>query len=221
VGDPATDVATAVVSMSAAHPEGRDDEYVAWHLLDHLPEQYRLPGLRLGQRWRSTPELRAARAASEPPYDAVDHVVQYQFGEPVGPALDAFFALGAELHAAGRMPISLPSVQLGGWDLSEVAAAERVLVDAAVVPWRPATGAYLVIEAEAGTPLAALAAVPGVAGGWRYAGTGDRHERLASTAGHVLTVCWLDEQPVEVAAAIAQVLGGNPLLAAPFGMPTP
>ena len=83
------DVAASVVSMSMRHADGLDAEYLRWHVLDHLPEQFRLVGLRSGQRWVSTPACRARRAASEPPYDAVDHIVQYLFAEPVGDAFDA------------------------------------------------------------------------------------------------------------------------------------
>ena len=51
------DVAAAVVSMSQRHPDGQDAAYLEWHMLDHLPEQYRLRGLRHGQRWVSTPAM--------------------------------------------------------------------------------------------------------------------------------------------------------------------
>ncbi len=82
------DVAASVVSMSRRHAEGHDAEYLEWHMLDHLPEQYRLPGLRLGQRWVSTPACRQARLVSEAPYADVDHVVQHLFAEPVDVGLD-------------------------------------------------------------------------------------------------------------------------------------
>ena len=35
-------VRTIFVSMSARHPDGADAEYLAWHTLDHRPEQHRL-----------------------------------------------------------------------------------------------------------------------------------------------------------------------------------
>jgi hypothetical protein len=218
------DVVVSVVSMSQRHADGEDAAYLRWHLLDHLPEQYRLAELRSGQRWVSTPSCRAARAASEPPFEAVDHVVQYLFAEPVGPGLDHFFALGGALHRAGRMPIALPRVQVGGWRLDGAQAAHRALVGAAVLPWRPARGAYLLVErsTDAAAHLDALVAVDGVAGAWRWVGASP-HERLEGTEGLTLTVCYLDDDPVEVAATLAPVLadrwaGGGvvPLLAAPF-----
>jgi hypothetical protein len=46
------DVTTLFVSMSARHPEGRDADYLAWHSLDHRPEQHRLPALRASFRMR-------------------------------------------------------------------------------------------------------------------------------------------------------------------------
>ncbi len=222
------DVTTAVVSMSARHQAGDDAAYLEWHVLDHLPEQYRLDGLRLGQRFVSTPACRAARAASVEPFDAVDHIVQYLFAGPMERSLDPFFTLGGALRQAGRMPIGLPRVQVGGWDVDRTAAAERALVGAAVVPWRPAAGAYIVVErVDPGVGLddhlAALTSVDGVAGVWRYSGVEGRHLRLESTAGLILTVCYLDGPPVEVAAAVGAVLRSRwaeravtPLLAGPF-----
>jgi len=228
------DAAAAVVSMSSRHPDGLDADYLRWHLLDHLPEQYRLGGLRSGQRWVSTPACRAARAASVAPFDEVDHVVQYLFAEPVDAALDRFFPLGAALAGNGRMPMALPRVQVGGWELDGRLAADRVLVGAAVLPWRPASGVYLLVERCDGTgsqrpaSLEALVRVPGVAGAWSFSGAEPRHRRLASTAGLGMTVCYLDRSPVEVAAELAPVLvdrwsdgSRTPRLAAPFELVVP
>ena len=134
------DIVAAVVSMSARHPEGDDEAYLRWHGLDHLPEQYRLAGLRHGVRWVSTPACRAARLASAPRFDAVDHVVQYLFADPIDEALDAFFSLGKALHEAGQMPVRLPSVELGGYRFAASASSTEELVSAAVLPWRPARG---------------------------------------------------------------------------------
>src|SRR5580704_16251372 len=102
-----TDVQLAFISMSAREPNGRDAEYLAWHSLDHRPEQYRLSGLRNSLRVVSTPACRAARAASVDEYDAVDHVMTYHFDDQS--ALPSFNALGAALHQGGRMPLRLPT----------------------------------------------------------------------------------------------------------------
>ena len=223
LGNGRTDVRVAVLSMSARSPEGRDAEYIAWHLLDHLPEQYRIGAIRHGQRWVSTPACRAARVASAPRYDAVDHVVSYLFAEPVGEGLDRFFALGAALGGAGRMGLRLPSVELGAYDLLAKVASPRAMVGADVLPWRPAQGAYLLVEeGVAGDGDEALLEVDGVAGLWRYRGRpGDT--RFASTEHAHLTVCYLDGDPAATAARLAEVLparwasgGAVPLLAAPF-----
>jgi hypothetical protein len=212
----------AVVSMSARSPEGRDAEYIEWHGLDHHPEQYGIDSIRLGQRWVSTPACRAARVAEHERFAAVDHVMQYLFADPSDAALDEFFALGAELHAAGRMPIRLPAVELGGYDLVERCASARVLIRDEVLPWRPVRGGYLIIErGDAGTELSALCDVPGVAGAWRYRG-GAFHKRFADTSDLTLTVCYLDDDVTSTASRLGAVLAGSwrdessALLAAPF-----
>jgi len=227
------DVAFAVFSMSARAADGDDDGYLEWHMLDHLPEQYRIDGLRLGQRWFSTDACRGARAASAPPYDDVDHVVGYLFGGPVDPALDVFFELGASLHRSGRMPVALPRVQVGGWEAVDRVAAPRVLAGADVIPWRPQRGVYLIVEscddtADADPGLEQLIDVPGVAGLWQYRDGHGHHPRLEPCEGLRLVVCYLDDEPVGVAGLVAELLAARwqdpaitPLLAAPFEVVTP
>jgi hypothetical protein len=103
-----TDVRYAFVSLSAREPNGRDAEYIAWHSLDHRPEQHRLPGLRNSLRLVSTPACRAARAASTEAFDAVDHVMTYLFTDLA--EMPGFNALGKALGEGGRMPLRLPSL---------------------------------------------------------------------------------------------------------------
>lgn len=210
--------------MSARHPDGEDAAYLRWHGLDHLPEQYRLAGLRHGARWVSTPTCRAARLVSAPRFDAVDHLVQYLFADPVDAALDGFFSLGKALHDAGRMPVRLPSVELGGYRFAGATASPDALVGASVLPWRPARGIELLVEA--GTPIQprqTLVEVEGVAGCWSYDGSGSLHPRLTPTDGLLLTVLYLDDEPITVADRLRSTLterwrspAVTPLLAAPF-----
>ena len=218
----------AVFSMSARSPEKLDAHYLEWHGLDHHPEQYGIDSIRLGQRWVSTEACRAVRAAEHGRFDDVDHVMQYLFADPVEAGLQEFFDLGADLHAIGRMPLRLPPVELGGYELVERYASPRVLVRDKVLPWRPARGVYLVIErGKERAELSTLCDVPGVAGAWRYHG-GKFHERFADTTDLTLTVCYLDEDVIATALRLGTALteswhGGSlvPLLAAPFETVTP
>ena len=38
-------------SLTDHSDDGDDRPYLEWHQLDHMPEQYQLPGLVAGQRW--------------------------------------------------------------------------------------------------------------------------------------------------------------------------
>ena len=209
--------------MSARAPDKSDAAYIEWHSLDHHPEQYGIDGIRLGQRWVSTPECRAARAVSHERFDDVDHVMQYHFVDASKSTLDDWYALGAQLREAGRMPYRLPPVELGGYELADACASKDALVDAGVVPWRPARGAYLVVEQGGGAvELPALCGVAGVAGAWRYRG-GTFHDRLADTTGLTLTVLYLDADPAETGRRIGDALSKAwqssstvPMFAAPF-----
>lgn len=214
-----TDAQILFVSLSARHPEGDDAGYLEWHGLDHRPEQHRLAGLRQAQRFVSTPQCRAVRSADDPRYRAVDHVMTYSFTD-IAP-LTPFAALGAALRHGGRMQ-RLPSVELGVFALAGTIAAPRVLVGADVIPWRPGTGAVLLIE-EGSAPPTALVEEDGVAGAWWYDGIVAPAPFDVDRRGLQLTLLHLDDDPVRVGGALAPVLrrrwadtGVRGLLAAPF-----
>jgi hypothetical protein len=206
-----TDVTTVFVSMVSRAPEGRDAQYLEWHSLDHRPEQYRVAGLRHSLRLVSTPACRAARAASDPHYDAVDHVMTYFFARTA--ALDQFTALSAAL-GGDRRPFRMPTVHASYFALAGKIAARRAIAGADVMPWRPSRGIYLILEHGALSP-AELVGVDGVAGIWWHQG-GDN-------GGLQLTYCFTDEDPVQVAPGMREPLAQRwaagkvvPLLAAPL-----
>ena len=119
-----------VFSLSASSPDGTDDRYLAWHHLDHLPQQYEVTGVLFGQRWVSTPDCRAARVAASDRFDPVNHVVHYLFGEPVAQSVDEFFTLRDHLIEIGRFPERLPNRLVYGGEPVEVHAAPSASVTA-------------------------------------------------------------------------------------------
>lgn len=215
-----TAVRYAFISFSAREPEGRDAEYIAWHSLDHRPEQHRLPELRSSLRLVSTPACRKARAASGERFDAVDHVMTYLFTDEAG--LPGFGALGGALNVAGRMPLRLPHLGYLTADLAGKAAAPRAVAGADVIPWRPALGVYLIVEEGQASP-ASLIEAPGVAGVWWYQGAQAPSPYDYDARGLQVTYCYLDADPVAAAAALGEMMrrrwaSGDikGLLAAPF-----
>ena len=214
-------VTTIFVSMSHRHPRGDDAEYLAWHGLDHRPEQYRLATLRSSVRLVSTPSCRAARAASHARLDATDHVMTYFFADIAG--LPGFSDLGAARRSAGRMPYDvLPPVERGVYSLRETDAAPRIKIGADVLPWWPASGVYLIVEQGHATATG-LSDVPGVAGTWSAVAVPADPEVATAEVGQSITFCFLDGDPVATAERLRPVLerrwsdtGVTPLLAAPF-----
>jgi hypothetical protein len=214
-----TDVKFVFVSMSARQQEGRDADYLLWHSLDHRPEQYRIAGLRHSVRLVSTPACRAARLPGDPSCEAVDHVMTYFLA--ADSALDKFSALSTAL-CGERRPFRLPSVHSGYYWLDGKIASRRAVVGADVIPWRPARGAYVLLERGSGSP-AGLVDTPGVAGIWWHVGGAPPTAGFQDNTGLQLTYCFLDEDPVEVAELLRQPLERRwasgqvtPLLAAPF-----
>jgi hypothetical protein len=214
-------VTTLYVSMSARHPEGRDADYLQWHTLDHRPEQYRLASVRSSLRIVSTPRCRAARAANNVRYHDVDHVMTYFFSDRSG--RDDFVSLSTALRGAGRTPYTLPMVERGAYAVAQVQVGPEMKIGADVLPWWPARGVYLLIE-RGEAPAAELLEVSGIAGIWTAAGTNaDPPYSEANNSGIQMAYCLLDQDPVEVAEVLREVLdkrwqrtGIEPLLAAPF-----
>jgi hypothetical protein len=228
-------VGLSVLSMAGRSPTGQDADYLEWHLLDHLPEQYQLDGLRYGQRWASTSACRAARAAASERFAPATHVTQYLMGDPADGVVDRFLDLGGRLAAAGRYSVRLPSVLLGGFEPAGARAAARVSVSPEVVPFRPNTGLYLVLAEPPGVGsaaeyaawltdehLPALVQLDGVAGAWWFTPAAVRPDRL-DAGGYWMTALYLDGAPADVAGALADALPVawerwqvTPALAAPF-----
>jgi hypothetical protein len=157
------EISTLFVSMARRHPEGRDAEYLRWHTLDHRPEQHRLAAVRASLRLVSTPACRAARAAGDERFNAIDHVMTYFFTDQGG--LTAFNELSAALGGADRKLPLLPPVQRGVYAVRSKLAAPRVKIGGDVLPWWPACGVYLLLEMGASRP-AFLIDIDGVAGVW-------------------------------------------------------
>ena len=215
----ATDIRVVFVSMAARERDGRDAEYLEWHSLDHRPEQHRLGGLRQSLRVVSTPACRAARAFSDPAYDAVDHVMTYFFAD--GAALDQFKVLSGAL-GGDRRPFRLPSVQSAYFRLAGKVANPRAIAGADVIPWRPTLGIYLIVERGVESPTV-LSTLDGIAGIWWLEGGVPPAPGFADTTGIQVTYCFLDDDPVVTAERLRSPLERRwapgrivPLLAAPF-----
>jgi hypothetical protein len=223
-------------SLSRHAADGDDRSYLDWHQMDHMPEQYRLPGLLLGQRWASTAACRAARAAEVDDWSLVEHVVCYLMGNPLDETIDEFLRLGRHLAELGRFSQSLPSQYRGALRLLETQAAPRVLISDEVVPYRPHQGVYLIVDEPAeGEPqdaflrqlhtevLPALVSVPGVAGAWTFATTPSIRRPMFSDGRYRMTLCYLDDDVPTTGGRLAPVVArawdpapARLVLAAPF-----
>ena len=123
--------------------------YNEWHQLDHMPEQYPIPGVAYGQRWVSTPACRRARAVDAAPLAPIHYMTLYLMGDPVDATLVAFRALGERLRGADRFFEHRRSRLSGPFAVTGTVAAPRVLVSADAVPFRPNRGVYVVVHGKA------------------------------------------------------------------------
>lgn len=128
-------------SFTEVTDPGAHQAYNAWHQLDHLPEQLPVGGIAWGQRWVSTPACRAARVVDGDLLSPAHYVTLYLMTDPVEETLDEFAALARRLREEGRFFGPRRSYLSGPFDVLDTAAAPRVHVSAAAVPYRPNTGA--------------------------------------------------------------------------------
>ncbi len=228
-------VEAAFFSFTPVSGDG-DAGYLRWHLLDHMPEQYQLPGLVHGARWMADADLRSARIAGEGPLDDTGSVVNYLVGDPVQQTHDEFFQLGRRLTEMGRFPERRPSIELDFLALLNCGAAPSAFVSAEVVPFRPHRGVMLIVETPADGDVGAwlrwlhsehhpeVLQTAGVAGVWMYGATGRwlPHATL-ETEPRFVTVVYLDEDPLATTDALRATVGSRwssgavrPLFAGPL-----
>ena len=181
--------------------DGRHREYNEWHLFDHMPENFKLPGVQWGQRWVATPELTERRLFSQGELAKTQYVTLYLITEPVAQALDDFYALGRTLSSQGRWFEPRKSHLSGPFAVLKTYAAPRLAFDADAIPYRPNRGIFVTAQANAeGASESALEearrwydevhipdllGVRGVAGCWWF----------EDTDGRTVRVYWLDEDP--------------------------
>jgi hypothetical protein len=221
-------------SFTEVTDPGAHRAYNEWHQLDHLPEQLPLAGIAWGQRWVCSPRCRRARTAA-PPLDRVHYLTMYLMTEPVEQTLVDFAALGGELHRLGRFHEQRKSHLSGPFDVLSAHAAGRVLVSGAAVPYRPNTGAYVMVEEpgvdgnedalRARRDPAELLALEGVAGVWSFAAIDGGRWKPGPRR---VTVCFVDGDPATSAHGAEPLLrraageaGTAVVYASPFETVTP
>jgi hypothetical protein len=182
--------------------------YNEWHMLDHMPEQFPISGIAFGQRWVSTPALRARRAVSDPALDPTHYLTCYLMTEPLDATLREFYEHGRALGEVGRFHRHRRALLSGPFAVEGGDAASRVMVRAEAVPYRPHRSIYVVVEdaaraADGAQHRNALLEVPGVAGAWTFG----PHDRGPAEAR--ITVVWIDEAPDATAGAISSIESGR------------
>lgn len=234
-------VRAAFFNFTAPAPEGDDiSGYLRWHALDHMPEQYQLPGILLGTRWLADRECRQAQISGAGNLAEVGSVVNYLVTEPVQSTHDDFMELGPRLALMGRFPQGRPSLQLSMPALLRWYSSPRVQISAEVVPFRPHRGAVVVVEEPTGNEsdgdparwqswlhaehYPALMELPGVAGAWMYRSSRLWHLHADCRRDrHDVTVVYLDDDPVKSVGTLTPLLekrwasgGVRPLFAGPL-----
>jgi hypothetical protein len=212
-------VKAAFFSITPPAPSGDDGSYLRWHLLDHMVEQYQLPGIQYALRYIADGDYLDSRIAATGHLEEVGNVVNYLVGDPVQQTHDDFMQLGPRLADMGRFPEVRPSLQLRMPALLHWYAAPQALISPEVVPFRPHRGVVVIVEEPVGADVdawlqwlhtdhyPAVVATPGVAGAWMYGST-NTWNLHPSTQGdpQYTTVIYLDDDPLATTKALAPVV---------------
>jgi hypothetical protein len=212
-------VKAGIFSLTAAAPPDDDGSYLRWHLLDHMPEQYQLPGIVHGLRWIADGDYVDHRLAAHGPLGEVGNAVHYLVSDPVEETFGDFVALGRTLRDNGRFPVTRPSLQVAGLRLLQWRSAPHALISAEVVPFRPHRGILLIVEEPTdgrsndwlqwlhAEHYPALLAAPGVAGAWTFGSTTAwQIPRGWRTDPQYITVVYLDDDPLTITGALAPLI---------------
>lgn len=186
-------VAAGFFSFTEITDPGAHRAYNEWHMLDHMPEQFPLPGVVFGQRWVLPPEHVSAMVA-DAPLDRVHYVTMYLMTEPLQSTLDDFAALGAALHATpGRWFDARRSHLSGPWSLADTVANREVVIRSEAIPARPHRSLHL--QVGGAVDVGARAAEPGVVGAFRFEAAPDLAARRRGKTGADadIVVSWCDD----------------------------
>lgn len=212
-------IKAAFFSLTPPAPPDDDGSYLRWHLLDHMVEQYQLPGIQLALRYIADGAYLDGRIVAGGHLEPVGNVVNYLVGDPVQQTHDDFMELGRRLRENGRFPETRPSLQLRMPALLRWYAAPTALISAEVVPFRPHRGIVLIVEEPTRADVSswlqwlhtnhypAVLSTPGVAGAWMYGST-TTWDLQPATQGdpQYTTVIYLDEDPLTTVRALAPVV---------------
>jgi hypothetical protein len=224
-----TAVKVGFITLTEVTSDGDHADYNAWHQLDHMPEQFAIPGVVCGQRWVLAPDCAAAAVAVDDPLGAFHYLTLYLMTEPVDETLAEFAEVRERLARLGRFYEHRRARLSGAWVFLEALAAARTLVAPDVIPYRSNLGAYVVIdEPDPDAPSSSLDAylrerhtahfprlldVPGVAGlwsfatrRWAFAKSDDPPLSVVAQDATRITVAFLDADPLRVAADVGPLV---------------
>jgi hypothetical protein len=229
-------VKAAFFSLTPPPAETEDiSAYLRWHLLDHMPEQYQLPGIVYALRYVADGEYGDHLLAENGLADRVWGVMNYLVGDPVQQTHDDFMNLGPRLAEVGRL-MTRPSLGLRMLALLRWYSAPKALVSPEVAPFRPHRGIAFIVEEPTNDSSSewlrwlqeehypSLLDVAGVAGAWMYGSTNTwkLHPHCDGTQQWI-TLVYLDADPLETMKELKPVVeerwasgAARPLFAGPM-----
>lgn len=144
------DLKAALFFLSEAE-DGADyiDDYLNWHVFEHMPEQFLAENIFWGQRFVATPACIEASAVRTSEVGKAQHLQNYIFEDP-DLAWKEIHDIGHTLRGRGRdRPGAAPTMRFFGTVLlARTYAAARTMLSPEAIAFRPNHGIYLIVESE-------------------------------------------------------------------------
>ena len=201
--------------------------YNQFHQLDHMPENFAIPGVAYGQRWVSPPAYRDQRIISGKLLDPIHYLTHYLFTHPMDQTLVDFMDLGRRMALVGgkRFPSIRNNHITGPHMLVKPYVSPNVRLNPDALPYRPNKGIFLVVTQVKDDALVDevtrwydqvhipdMLDVKGIAGTWwfktpsmlRDSAAIDVSRFINPMKNRLIFIHYLDEDPLQVTEAVRQ-----------------
>lgn len=220
-------------SFLCADTDDARHEYNHWGVMDHTPENRRLAGVAWGDRWERTQDCKEHSIVNDSHFESLEFLTMYWFRNPADESLEEWNKLAEDTFQWGRGAL-IPGISraLAAFFVpAKGYAAQRILSDADVLPFRPHRGVHITLSHFPATHssetheqytwydrvrIPDLLGVDGVAGVWTF--SLDREQNhpkipLSTARGFQptslrATLIFLDDDPVEVCRVIDEKQAG-------------
>ena len=178
------------------------NSYNAWHQLTFEPELSTIRSMVRVDRWVVSPDCRDYTTVRDARYSDVHYVEAILVDSDLEGFEMALDSLDSRMARVPHPRFDAITFTEAAYRLTDIEVVPRVKVSAQAMPHRPHLGVFIVVETEA-RRHGSLIEMPGVTGVAHFAPLRDVDEN------GLISVYWLDEDPIDLALPMIKELRGQ------------